>query len=101
MNWLRNKLKGYRTILVNTLLTVMPILEMTEPMKLLKTFLTMSFVGFSVAACQTQGAVSDGAGYSRLSPNSQTRSFITQNDTRFRDQVAAHNLQCSKDKACR
>jgi hypothetical protein len=35
MNWLRNKLKGYRTILVNTLLTVMPILEMTELLSVL------------------------------------------------------------------
>jgi hypothetical protein len=70
-------------------------------MRLLKTFLTMSFVGFLVAGCQTKGSANDGAGYSRLSPNSKTRTFITQNDTRFRDQVAAHNLQCSKDKACR
>jgi hypothetical protein len=35
MNWLRNKLKGYRTIMVNTLLTVMPILEMTELLSVL------------------------------------------------------------------
>lgn len=30
MEWLRNKLKGYRTILVNVLMTVMPVLEMSE-----------------------------------------------------------------------
>ena len=30
MEWLRNKLKGYRTILVNVLLTIMPVLEMSE-----------------------------------------------------------------------
>lgn len=54
-----------------------------------------------LVACSQTGRASDGAGYERLSPNSQTRSFITQNDKRFRDQVAAHNLQCSKDKACR
>jgi hypothetical protein len=35
MEWLRKKLKGYRTILVNTLLTVMPILEMTELLSVL------------------------------------------------------------------
>jgi hypothetical protein len=35
MSWFRKKLKGYRTILVNTLLTVMPILEMTELLSVL------------------------------------------------------------------
>jgi hypothetical protein len=35
MNWFRKKLKGYRTILVNTLLTIMPILEMTELLSVL------------------------------------------------------------------
>lgn len=30
MEWLRNKLKGYRTVLVNVLLTIMPVLEMSE-----------------------------------------------------------------------
>jgi hypothetical protein len=35
MSWFRKKLKGYRTILVNTLLTIMPILEMTELLSVL------------------------------------------------------------------
>jgi hypothetical protein len=35
MSWFRKKLKGYRTVLVNTLLTVMPILEMTELLSVL------------------------------------------------------------------
>jgi hypothetical protein len=35
MGWFRKKLKGYRTILVNTLLTIMPILEMTELLSVL------------------------------------------------------------------
>jgi hypothetical protein len=35
MEWLRNKLKGYRTILVNVLMTIMPILEMTELLSVL------------------------------------------------------------------
>jgi hypothetical protein len=30
MDWLRKKLKGYRTILVNVLMTIMPLLEMSE-----------------------------------------------------------------------
>jgi hypothetical protein len=30
MEWLRNKLKGYRTILVNVFMSIMPILEMSE-----------------------------------------------------------------------
>lgn len=30
MDWLSKKLKGYRTMTVNTLLMVMPILEMSE-----------------------------------------------------------------------
>lgn len=35
MSWFRKKLKGYRTVLVNTLLTIMPILEMTELLSVL------------------------------------------------------------------
>lgn len=35
MEWLRNKLKGYRTFLVNGLLSIMPILEMTEVLDVL------------------------------------------------------------------
>jgi hypothetical protein len=35
MSWFRKKIKGYRTILVNTLLTIMPILEMTELLSVL------------------------------------------------------------------
>jgi hypothetical protein len=69
-------------------------------MRLFATVMIVSSASLLVVGCQT-GTASDGAGYSRLSPNSKTRTFITQNDTRFRDQVAAHNLQCSKDKACR
>lgn len=30
MSWFRKKLKGYRTILVNVLMTIMPVLEMSE-----------------------------------------------------------------------
>ena len=30
MDWFRKKLKGYRTVLVNILMTIMPILEMSE-----------------------------------------------------------------------
>lgn len=30
MDWSRKKLKGYRTVLVNVLLTIMPVLEMSE-----------------------------------------------------------------------
>lgn len=30
MSWFRKKLKGYRTVLVNVLMTVMPVLEMSE-----------------------------------------------------------------------
>ena len=30
MDWFRKKLKGYRTVLVNVLLTIMPVLEMSE-----------------------------------------------------------------------
>jgi len=71
-----------------------------KPMKLFVTLMIAASASLLVGCSQT-GSASDGAGYSRLSPNSQTRTFITQNDTRFRDQVAAHNLQCSKDKACR
>ena len=71
-----------------------------KPMKLFATVMIVSSASL-LAGCSQTGGASDGSGYSRLSPNSQTRTFITQNDTRFRDQVAAHNLQCSKDKACR
>jgi hypothetical protein len=35
MEWLRNKLKGYRTVAVNSLLMVMPILEMSELLSVL------------------------------------------------------------------
>ena len=35
MEWLRNKLKGYRTILVNVLMTVMPVLEMSEILEIM------------------------------------------------------------------
>lgn len=52
------------------------------------------------AACQTTGSVNDGAGYSRLTPNSGTRTYITQNDPLFTDQVAGHNVQCNKDPRC-
>ncbi len=61
----------------------------------------LASVSLLVASCQTRGSASDGAGFERLTPNSQTRTFITQNDKSFRDQVAAHNLQCSKDAGCR
>jgi hypothetical protein len=35
MDWLSKKLKGYRTMAVNTLLMVMPILEMSELLSVL------------------------------------------------------------------
>jgi hypothetical protein len=35
MDWLRNKLKGYRTILVNVLMTIMPVLEMSEILEIM------------------------------------------------------------------
>jgi hypothetical protein len=35
VNFFRKKIKGYRTFLVNALLTVMPILEMTEIIQVL------------------------------------------------------------------
>jgi hypothetical protein len=35
MDWLSKKLKGYRTVAVNTLLMVMPILEMSELLSVL------------------------------------------------------------------
>jgi hypothetical protein len=35
LDFFRKKLKGYRTILVNCLLTIMPILEMTEVLDVL------------------------------------------------------------------
>jgi hypothetical protein len=35
LDFFRKKLKGYRTILINCLLTIMPILEMTEVLDVL------------------------------------------------------------------
>lgn len=35
VNFFRKKIKGYRTLLVNALLTVMPILEMSEIIQVL------------------------------------------------------------------
>lgn len=46
------------------------------------------------------GRATDGAGYEQLTPAAETRRFISDHDQVFRDQVAAHNLQCRKDPAC-
>ena len=65
------------------------------------TILLMLLSASLLAGCSQVGRASDGSGYSVQTPNSKTRTFISNNDERFRDQVAAHNLQCSKDAGCR
>lgn len=69
-------------------------------MKLFAGFLILSVVPL-LAACGQTGRAADGAGYEVLKPASATRTYITQNDPQFTDQVAAHNIQCRKDQACR
>ena len=54
-----------------------------------------------LAACSKTGSVGEGAGYELLIPGSPTRTFISENDTEFRDRLAAHNVQCRKDKDCK
>lgn len=46
------------------------------------------------------GAVSDGSGYKKLTPNASTRCHILANDVPFARQVTAHNRQCAKDAGC-
>lgn len=75
-------------------------MSVKKPTRLFAMLMSAASVSF-LAACSQTGSASEGSGYERLTPNSKTRTFITQNDKQFRDQVAAHNLQCSKDKACR
>lgn len=53
------------------------------------------------AGCTATTSASDGAGYEKLRPNAETRAFIISNDRPFANEVAAHNIQCSKDRACR
>lgn len=48
----------------------------------------------------TSGA-NDGAGYARLTPSPETRSFIVAHDEAFARQVVAHNTQCAHDALCR
>lgn len=54
-----------------------------------------------LAACSKTGSVGDGAGYELLIPGSATRTFISENDTTFRDKLAQHNIQCRKDVDCK
>lgn len=61
----------------------------------------MMLVAAPLAACSLTGSATDGAGYEMLHPSSATRQFIFANDKPFTSEVAAHNTQCSKDKACR
>lgn len=61
--------------------------------------MTLPFAG-SLAACQSTGNASDGAGYSLLTPNAASRSAIIANDRTFAEQIAAHNRQCRADKGC-
>ena len=69
-------------------------------MRRFATCLTLLSVLPLAAGCPTMASVSDGAGYARLTPNSATRTFITQNDPVFTGQVAEHNIQCDKDEGC-
>lgn len=66
----------------------------------LKTCPMLIVVALSAASCAT-GSASDGAGYSLMHPSSATRQFIFANDPAFTSEVAEHNTQCNKDKACR
>jgi hypothetical protein len=54
-----------------------------------------------LAGCTATTSASDGAGYERLYPNAQTRAFIIKNDRPFANEIAAHNIQCDEDRACR
>lgn len=54
-----------------------------------------------LAGCTATTSASDGAGYEKMHPNAQTREFILLNDRPFANEVAAHNIQCAKDRACR
>ncbi len=69
-------------------------------MKMCENFLKLASAALLAGCTATDGA-SDGAGYERQTPNSETRTFITIHDPLFRDQVAAHNEQCAKDPMCR
>lgn len=51
----------------------------------------LSFVGLSVAACQTPAPVSECDGWAKLKPSSETRRFIVAKDRPFAEQVASHN----------
>lgn len=54
-----------------------------------------------LTGCTSTTSASDGAGYEKLHPNAETRNFIINNDRFFANEVAAHNIQCGKDRACR
>jgi hypothetical protein len=59
----------------------------------------LAFAAIS-AGCSSTGNVSDGAGYSLLTPSAATRAAIVGNDRPFAEQVAAHNRQCRADAGC-
>ncbi|MCH4541437.1 hypothetical protein [Ochrobactrum sp. A-1] len=54
-----------------------------------------------LAGCTATTNANDGAGYEMLRPSVATRTFILQHDRPFANEVAAHNVQCGKDRACR
>ena len=55
----------------------------------------------SLGAVGCSTTANDGAGFERLTPSAETRSFIITNDQQFARQVAAHNRTCAAQPACR
>ena len=59
--------------------------------------LSASFA-LTLAGCQTSAL--DGAGYRKIVLAPATAPWLVLNDEQAARQIAAHNLQCEKDKGC-